>query len=83
MQADKTLVTKIEKPSDWNRYEIRCEGSRILLTLNDRLVPDSIEKAPAILLERLMALQIHGNNKAVAAYRKITIEVLPEDAPGK
>ena len=78
VQADKVLVAQIEKPGDWNRYEIRCDGPRIRLTLNDRLVADYLEKDPAIPLEGLIALQIHGNNKAVAAYRNISIDISPD-----
>jgi hypothetical protein len=81
VQADKALVAKIEKPGDWNRYKIRCEGPHIRITLNDRLVADYQEEDPSIPLEGLIALQIHGDNKAVASYRNISIEVLPED-PG-
>ncbi len=80
VEADKMLVAQIEKPGDWNRFEIRCEGPRIRITLNDRLVADYVEKDPAIPLEGLIALQIHGDNKAIASYRNISIEVLPDDA---
>ncbi len=83
VQADRALVVKIEKPSDWNRYEIRCEGPHIRITLNDILVADYQEEDPAIPLEGLIALQIHGDNKAVASYRNISIEVLPENSGAK
>lgn len=81
VQADKTLIAGIEKAGGWNRYEIRSEGPRVRLTLNDRLVVDYVEKDPAIPLEGLIGLQIHGNSKAVAFYRNILIEVLPDHEP--
>jgi hypothetical protein len=81
VQADKTLIAGIEKVGGWNRYEIRSQGPRVRLTLNDRLVVDYIETDPAIPLEGLIGLQIHGNCKAVASYRNITIEVFPDNEP--
>ena len=83
-QADKELIAATEKPGDWNRYEVRCEGARIQLTLNGKRTVDYSERDPAIAGEGLIALQIHGKCKAEVAFRAITIEVLPDDVvPGQ
>jgi glucose/arabinose dehydrogenase/mono/diheme cytochrome c family protein len=78
-QADKALITKLEKPGEWNRYEVRCEGGRIRLTLNGTQTVDYVEADASIPTEGLIALQIHGNCKAEIAYRAIEIDVLPDD----
>ena len=77
-QADKELIAKLEKPGDWNVYEIRCEGARIRLSLNGTQTVDFTESEPGIAMEGLIALQIHGGAKSEIAYRAITIEELPD-----
>jgi len=76
--ADKKLVASIEKPGEWNRYEIHVEGPKVTVSINGTTTSDYTEKDPAIPLEGLIALQIHGNCKAVISFRKIEIETLPE-----
>jgi hypothetical protein len=76
--ADKQLVRRIEKHGDWNRYEVRCEGRRIQIFLNGERTIDYTESDPAIPQHGLIALQIHGDNKAEAHYRALTIEELNE-----
>ena len=77
-QADKALIEKAEKPGDWNRYEIRCEGARIRLSVNGVQTVEFTETEPGIAMEGLIALQIHGGAKSEIAYRAITIEELTE-----
>jgi hypothetical protein len=77
-QADKVAVEKIDKPGDWNSYEIRCEGPRIRLTVNGVQTIDYTEMEADIPLDGHIALQIHGGAKAVVYFRNITIETLPE-----
>jgi mono/diheme cytochrome c family protein/glucose/arabinose dehydrogenase len=76
--ADKQLTAKIEKPGDWNTYEIRAEADRIRLFLNGERTVDYTEREAGIDKDGLIALQIHGNNNAIISYRNITIEVLPD-----
>ena len=76
--ADKKLVTSIEKPGEWNRYEIRVEGPKVQLSINGTKTSEYTEKDPAIPLEGLIGLQIHGDCKAVISFRKIEIETLPD-----
>jgi hypothetical protein len=75
--ADKSLIRRIEKHGDWNRYEIRCEGRRIQLFLNGEKTIDYTEADASIEQHGLIALQIHGDCKAEVSYRNITVEELP------
>ena len=77
-QADKAQVEAIEKPGEWNKYEIRCEGPRIRLSVNGVQTVDYTETDSTIPLSGRIAVQIHGGAKAEAFFRHITIEVLPD-----
>lgn len=76
--ADRELVKTLEKPGEWNRYEIRAEGPRIQLFINGKQTVDYTEKDPAIPLEGKIGLQIHGGCKAVISYRNLVIEEQPD-----
>ena len=76
-KADPATIKAAEKPGEWNRYEIRCEGPRVRLWVNGTPTLDYTETDPAIEQEGLIGLQIHGDCKAVIAFRKIEIEELP------
>jgi len=75
--ADRDLVKKIEKPGEWNAYEIKTEGAHIQLFVNGTKTVDYTETDPAIPLEGKIGLQIHGNNKAVVSYRNLVIDESP------
>ena len=77
--ADEKAVSAIEKPGQWNRYEVRAEGDRIRFTVNGLQTIDYTEKDPTIPLHGYIALQIHGDCKAVIAFRNIDLEPLPDD----
>lgn len=79
--ADEKAVAAIEKPGEWNSYEIRAEGGRIRLSVNGQQTIDYTEKDANIPLEGHIALQIHGKCKAVIAFRNITLDALPDDLP--
>jgi hypothetical protein len=77
-RADEAVIKEIEKVGEWNRYEIRCEGPTVELTLNGRKTLTSTEDDPTVQPEAgLIALQIHGNCKAEIAFRNIEIIELP------
>jgi len=78
--ADTNLVARIEKPGDWNRYEITAIGSQIVLTLNGHRTAVWIEPLREIETAGLIALQIHGNCKAEISFRNLSIEELPQPA---
>jgi hypothetical protein len=70
-------IKRLEKPGDWNRYEIRCEGPRVEITLNGEKTVSYAESDPSVGADGLIALQIHGNCKAEIAFRNLRIEELP------
>jgi HEAT repeat protein len=77
-RADEAVIRQLEKPGDWNRYEIRCEGPKIELALNGRKTLTFTEDDPTVPPEAgLIALQIHGNCKAEIAFRNLEITELP------
>jgi len=75
--ADTNLVARVEKPGDWNQYEIVARGPEIQLSLNGQRTASWVERDPGIAAEGVIALQIHGNCKAEISFRNITIEELP------
>lgn len=76
-RATDEQVKRLEKPGEWNRYEIRCEGPRVELTLNGERTVAYVEEDASVGADGLIALQIHGNCKAEIAFRNITVEELP------
>lgn len=67
-------IKRLEKSGDWNRYEVRCAGPRIQITLNGEKTVDYTETDAALPLDGLIALQIHGDCKAEISFRNLTIE---------
>lgn len=77
VEASKEVIEKAEKPGEWNTYEIVAEGPRVRLLVNGVQTVDYTEKDATIVQEGHIALQIHGNCKAVIAFRNLHIEELP------
>lgn len=77
VEAPKEAIEKAEKPGEWNTYEIVAEGARVRLLVNGVQTVDYKEKDAAIVQDGHIALQIHGNCKAVIAFRHVQIEELP------
>ena len=69
-------IKRLEKPGDWNRYELRCEGARMQIWLNGEKSVDYSESDPALPQYGLIGLQIHGGNKAEVSFRNLTIQEL-------
>jgi HEAT repeat protein len=67
-------IKRLEKAGDWNRYELRCEGTRMQIWLNGEKTVDYTEPDPAIPQNGLIGLQIHGGNKAEVSFRNISIQ---------
>jgi len=74
VQAAKETVQRIEKPGDWNNYEIRCDGNRIQLFLNGEQTVDYTESVADIPQQGLIGLQIHGDCKAEISFRNIRLQ---------
>lgn len=70
-------IKRLERPGDWNRYEIRCDGPRVEISLNGERTVAYTETDATIVPDGLVALQIHGNCKAEIAFRNLSIEELP------
>jgi len=77
-KPEKELVDAIEKPGEWNRYEIRAEEQRIQLFLNGTRTVDFTEREAGMEMAGVIALQIHGKCKAQVSFRNIVIETLPD-----
>jgi hypothetical protein len=77
--ADTNVIARIEKPGDWNKYEIRADGGRIHLSINGQTTVNYTEGDPRIETDGIIGLQIHGNCKAEISFRHITVEELPGD----
>lgn len=76
-RPEAAAVTRAFKPGEWNDYEIRCEGSRVRLSINGVPMVDYVEKDPAIVPSGRIGLQVHGGGKTRIAYRKLMLEELP------
>jgi hypothetical protein len=63
--------------NDWNDYEIRAEGRRVVLKLNGLTTVDYTEPDEGLVQHGRIGLQIHGDGKAVVAFRALTVEELP------
>ncbi|HEX2972047.1 MAG TPA: family 16 glycoside hydrolase, partial [Tepidisphaeraceae bacterium] len=76
MRGTDEQIKRLEKPGDWNQYEVWCAGSHIQVVLNGEKMVDYIEPDPGIPRTGLIALQIHGNCKAEISFRNIKLEEL-------
>ena len=82
-KADPAVIQEAEKPGEWNRYVIVAADERIQLFVNGIRTVNYTESAPGLPPDGRIALQIHGDCKAVIAFRNISIEPLPDKlAPG-
>jgi endoglucanase len=68
-----TLATCL-KPTDWNNYEVRAEGRRILLFMNGVKLVDYVESDATIARRGLFALQIHKGGPMEVRFRNIRIK---------
>lgn len=75
-RAPDAQILKLEKPGQWNEYEVRCEGPRLRIKLNGEQTVDYTESDSNIPLSGLIGLQIHGGNKAEVSFRNIFIQEL-------
>jgi len=76
--ADTNLIARLEKPGDWNQYEVIAQGRQVTLVLNGQRTAAWTEPEPGISQEGTIALQIHGNCKAVISFRHLSVEALPD-----
>jgi len=79
-QADTNFVARLEKPGEWNSYEVVASGAQILLFINGQRTAIWVESEKGIEDAGVIALQIHGNCKAEISFRNLTIDELPASA---
>ncbi|KAF0178012.1 MAG: putative cytochrome c precursor [Limisphaerales bacterium] len=79
-QADTNFVARLEKPGEWNSYEVVANGAQILLFINGQRTAIWVEQEKGIEDTGVIALQIHGNCKAEISFRNISIDELPSSA---
>lgn len=65
------------KKGDWNDYEIRCEGRRLVLKINGVTTVDYTEPDASIPQSGRIGLQVHGGGKTLVSFKDITVEELP------
>jgi len=70
-------IARIEKAGEWNRYQVRCDGPRIQITLNGQQTVDYAETNASLPQDGLIGLQMHGGCKAEVSFRNLVIETLP------
>lgn len=75
-QADSDAVNAVLRRSEWNDYEIHCEGPRVRAWINGLETIDYTEPDDSIVQSGRIGLQIHGGGKAEAWYRDIRIREL-------
>jgi putative membrane-bound dehydrogenase-like protein len=76
-EADKERLARIEKPGEWNHYEVLALGDQVKLFLNGSHMVTYLESDESIEQKGLIALQIHGGCKAEISFRNIMIKSLP------
>ena len=76
-QSDMAVVSRVLRRGDWNDYEIRCDGRRIVAVINGAQTIDYTEPDAAMPQRGRMALQVHGGGKAQVWYRQIRVRPLP------
>jgi hypothetical protein len=76
-QSDIEQVNKVLKRNDWNDYVIRCEGKRIVLSINGLQTVDYTEPDPKIEDHGVIAVQIHSGPPSEAWYKDIYVRELP------
>lgn len=75
-KADEEAVRKAVKKGDWNDYEVRAEGRRIVIRINGIQTVDYTEADEKIPQQGLVAVQVHGGGKAEVWFKDLTIEEL-------
>lgn len=76
-KPDPETVKKAVKPGQWNHYEIRADGNRVVLKINGIQTVDYTEKDPKVVPHGKVAVQIHGDGKTRVQFKDISLEELP------
>jgi hypothetical protein len=77
IKPDDAAVERAVKRNDWNEYVIRCEDRRVRTWINGVPMIDYTEPDESLPQYGRIGLQIHGDAKAEAWFKDITVEILP------
>ncbi|WP_375583253.1 PVC-type heme-binding CxxCH protein [Cyclobacterium xiamenense] len=77
-EADPDFIASIERPGQWNRYEVIARGKQVTILLNGQRTITYREQEQGIPQEGHIALQIHGDSKAEISFRNLHIEELED-----
>ncbi len=73
-RVDQAGVEAVVNKGDWNNYEIRCLGRRIVILLNGLQTVDYTEPANEYPAFGKIALQIHGKGFTKISFKDILLE---------
>lgn len=59
----------------WNKYKIHCEGERVRIYVNDKLITDTRHSAT---LSGYFGIQHHGGKAGMMKFRNIRVQNLGE-----
>lgn len=76
VEGPQEQLKKAVKQNDWNDFVIRCEGTRIQISVNGVRTVDYVEEDKSIESSGIIGLQIHGGAPAEASYKNIRIKAL-------
>lgn len=76
-KPDAAQIKSALQKNGWNSYEIRADGPRVRLRVNDTETVDYTEQDKSISQTGVICLQIHGGKPSEAWYKDISIEELP------
>lgn len=71
---DTELVSRTVKPTDWNDYEVRAEGSRVAHFINGVKLLEYTETDASIPRQGVIALQIHKGEPMEVRFRNLRIK---------
>lgn len=67
-------LKKALKPGDWNEYEVRAVGPRVVLSINGVQMVDYTEQDKDIARTGIIATQIHGGGPMEVRFKNIRIK---------
>ena len=70
---DQEKMKQVVKPTEWNEYLIRAQGSHIQLSINGVQTVDYVETDPSVEARGVICPQIHAGPPGEAWYKDITI----------
>ena len=76
---DAAAFEKLFRLDDWNKVRILAEGNRIRHYLNDTLILDFTDGEAHVLLEGILALQLHAGKPMWVEFRDIKLRELPAE----